>query len=504
MSNHVLKSVNTPSSLDTKLDRTEDFASPISVISGQELCGIVGTALSWAWYFAVFFSGIVILPLDPLLRIEPLFRLAGLVGIATGYILLILLNRQLIKRPVRIFLFIFASIIPVALIALSTVSIRDGISFYGLGLACWMLAGLSVSFFTMNQILFLGTSDNPPKRYYHLAASLILGALFYLPLSTIHYPLNMLFLALFPALSAACFYLANHSEHVAHSLQNTEQRPLSKVKRGWVNVIPNWLSYGVVFGLSLNIAISKAVDITGEFSWITGIALCLPGPILLLLLLAQQGKLNTEHIQWTLIVLMTIALVVSLLLDSWWIIASLSITAFCFVLFQGIYMIVLSEFINEEQKDGLIVLLVSMTVVSLGIMLGWAVGCFMLIDSSYESDLFPWSIAITAILLILSLAWQGRPHTNDNTILHLSRKQDLPQGRWKRSISSICEQMGLSKRQSEIFAYLAKGRNASSIARELIVSEHTVKAHIYRIYQKLEVHSQQELIDLVEKQMRRQ
>lgn len=48
---------------------------------------------------------------------------------------------------------------------------------------------------------------------------------------------------------------------------------------------------------------------------------------------------------------------------------------------------------------------------------------------------------------------------------------------------------------------LAKGRNASYIEESLFISYHTTKAHIYRIYQKLGIHSQQELIDAVEQEL---
>ena len=46
---------------------------------------------------------------------------------------------------------------------------------------------------------------------------------------------------------------------------------------------------------------------------------------------------------------------------------------------------------------------------------------------------------------------------------------------------------------------LARGRNAYHIQDELTLSYNTVKTHVKRIYRKLDVHSQQELIDLVEK-----
>jgi len=56
----------------------------------------------------------------------------------------------------------------------------------------------------------------------------------------------------------------------------------------------------------------------------------------------------------------------------------------------------------------------------------------------------------------------------------------------------------LSPRETEIIALLAKGRNAAYIQEALVISPHTVKSHIYNIYRKLDIHSQQKLMDFVE------
>lgn len=57
---------------------------------------------------------------------------------------------------------------------------------------------------------------------------------------------------------------------------------------------------------------------------------------------------------------------------------------------------------------------------------------------------------------------------------------------------------GLTGREIEIFAFLARGRNGQFLMDHYVVSRNTVKSHIKHIYAKLGVHSQQELIDLVE------
>lgn len=75
-----------------------------------------------------------------------------------------------------------------------------------------------------------------------------------------------------------------------------------------------------------------------------------------------------------------------------------------------------------------------------------------------------------------------------------------PQG---LSIEERCAELGeargLTERETEIFAMLARGRNGQFVMDHYVVSRNTVKSHVKHIYAKLDVHSQQELIDLVER-----
>ncbi|HJB04239.1 MAG TPA: helix-turn-helix transcriptional regulator, partial [Candidatus Merdibacter merdigallinarum] len=67
-----------------------------------------------------------------------------------------------------------------------------------------------------------------------------------------------------------------------------------------------------------------------------------------------------------------------------------------------------------------------------------------------------------------------------------------------RRCADLAESHGLTEREREIFGMLARGRNARFIMEEFVLSRNTVKSHIKHIYGKLGVHSQQELIDMVE------
>lgn len=69
---------------------------------------------------------------------------------------------------------------------------------------------------------------------------------------------------------------------------------------------------------------------------------------------------------------------------------------------------------------------------------------------------------------------------------------------FNKRCARVCDEFGLSPREREVFLMLARGRNAKIIQEELCVSASTVKTHIYRIYRKMGINSQQLLIDTID------
>ena len=69
------------------------------------------------------------------------------------------------------------------------------------------------------------------------------------------------------------------------------------------------------------------------------------------------------------------------------------------------------------------------------------------------------------------------------------------------SLDAGCERLGaecgLTVREVEVLQMLVKGRSKSYIAETLFISENTVRSHSKHIYQKLGVHSKQEVLDLL-------
>lgn len=76
---------------------------------------------------------------------------------------------------------------------------------------------------------------------------------------------------------------------------------------------------------------------------------------------------------------------------------------------------------------------------------------------------------------------------------------DAPAVAMDRALQQRCDEAaalyGLSPRESELLPFFAVGFSAGVIGKRVIISDHTVKTHRYRIYQKIGVGSHEELVE---------
>ncbi|MCL2826217.1 MAG: LuxR C-terminal-related transcriptional regulator [Eggerthellaceae bacterium] len=69
------------------------------------------------------------------------------------------------------------------------------------------------------------------------------------------------------------------------------------------------------------------------------------------------------------------------------------------------------------------------------------------------------------------------------------------------SVHLVAKRYALTPRETEVFTYLAKGHSRPYIQQKLYLSDGTVKTHTSHIYTKLNVHTRQDLLDLIEMQV---
>lgn len=73
---------------------------------------------------------------------------------------------------------------------------------------------------------------------------------------------------------------------------------------------------------------------------------------------------------------------------------------------------------------------------------------------------------------------------------------------YEQAVAQLANKFALSPREAEVLLLLARGRSSTYISSTLYISPNTTKKHIQHIYKKLNTHSNQDVIDLVEQQCR--
>ena len=148
-----------------------------------------------------------------------------------------------------------------------------------------------------------------------------------------------------------------------------------------------------------------------------------------------------------------------------------------------------------------------------GVLAGNVAGVCLESHLAQPSEL-SYQIIMGAALLLTCVLWilpQDRPYykQSDGAEELEPRAQDnaetlapsasLPPEKkdFAHACDEIAAEFGLTRRESEVFTYLARGRTQSYIRDQLVLSKNTISTHVRHIYAKLDVHSREELIDMV-------
>lgn len=138
-----------------------------------------------------------------------------------------------------------------------------------------------------------------------------------------------------------------------------------------------------------------------------------------------------------------------------------------------------------------------------GVVLGWLLAS-LVAEGSHFAFAQMTIIAFALLYLIMMGVWLLRTREKRAAERALRKRDELIK-RYVRARDDLqtlaCDELsvahGLTKRETEILRLLAQGRDAAHIEHTLFLSRNTVKSYTKSLYAKLDVHSKQELIDLV-------
>lgn len=125
---------------------------------------------------------------------------------------------------------------------------------------------------------------------------------------------------------------------------------------------------------------------------------------------------------------------------------------------------------------------------------------FYVIDQGMALSSIPVPICLALVLALIVLSTYV--FTEHDLRLFIAKPKPAYESDDAHVYRAMSAKYGLSSREGEILAMLGKGRSAPFIADSLFISKGTVKTHTRHIYDKMGVHSKQELLDLIEGESR--
>lgn len=299
---------------------------------------------------------------------------------------------------------------------------------------------------------------------------------------------------------------------LAYVLRNksapTAVKPLLEDKEKWRftrEVVPSFVVFGVVFAMTFVFLFNY-----GLFDVFMGLASTIVGSgVIAAVSIVARDRFNVAILQRVLLVVTVLAcLVVPFAPTPIKLACSCLIMASWAALMTSNYALVVRKCINRGAVAyrGVPIRLVPAAV---GFALGWAASTavtFASAGNGTSTELFMGLRLVMVFVLVLTvMVFPTEYHhhsfssSRDAEPAPQVVASDLSETElFDRRCDAVAKLYQLSPRETEILKFLARGRNAAYIQNQLTISPHTVKSHIYSIYRKTDIHSQQKLMDFVE------
>lgn len=288
---------------------------------------------------------------------------------------------------------------------------------------------------------------------------------------------------------------------------NDERAPLESFSDTWrftKEIEPSFFMFNVVFGMTFVFLFNDGRDPV-----VLGLISTLVGSLAVSILSMADKQLSITAYQRALVVVTVVAcIVVPFVQEAGQVACSCVVTA-AWAMFVAInYGYIVKKCVVAREAPLFRQAPIRLMVPALGFAVGWGVAAMCTVLFGAHAEEFMYVRLGVAVLLVLTVMVflpsqehhpadglsPDAPKAGKTVVTVNTTESDLFEAR----CAAVAKLYQLSPRETEIIALLAKGRNAAYIQEALVISPHTVKSHIYNIYRKLDIHSQQKLMDFVE------
>lgn len=195
------------------------------------------------------------------------------------------------------------------------------------------------------------------------------------------------------------------------------------------------------------------------------------------------------------------------------------VTTFMSCVFEFVLWCILAFIVYQKKISPVLVFGFGYGAFMLGSALGWMFGVYGISELSSITDNFALYLVLAAVVLACAfLLFSEKEFDNlfepegkeesplevllgDELPVNLSDAGDetpLKKGKFQMTIDAVTARYGLSEREKDVLRLLAMGYSSAATAKDLCISWNTVRTHTRNVYAKLDVHSKQDLIDLVD------
>lgn len=335
------------------------------------------------------------------------------------------------------------------------------------------------------------SSLGPKRVVTYSVVSLLAAALLYVVIELLPLDAAQAIVAVLPLASMGCLMRFERVEckHCA-----------GRIKKGSCRLPVRMIVIAMFFGLSFGAM--KGLIVPVESAWI-GVRdvfniLAIVGGAVAIYVTASVCKMDFDHLTYQVALpLMAVGFLVLPLREPWNVVGT-AVHQFGYQYFYVVLWALWPVLAQRGKVSPGWIACWGLLSVQLGQFVGSVAAASALALISDELGLAMLSGSIVFMILIIALFAMGNSSVKTGWGYIKPSEEPSASSSLERGAFEIAREKGLSPREEEVFLLLAKGRNRAYIRNELVIGDETVKSHVKNIYKKTDVHSQQDLIDLVE------
>ena len=470
-------------------------------MSSMEMLAIGGFALFFGWMFICFYWLFCEFPPEVPTVTRDITQLFIFLAVPIGYLILHLCGRRpefnLFSMSMKVGCAVMAAVQPVvALLMYQGVMIPMPVvcvvnAFVGFAAASFRTAWLDIC------------SRLKIDHYSRFTGmSMFAGGLLFVLVAFTPTIMQPIFALAF--LAGSCALLSYSTRHAPG---NDDRAPLESIANTWrfaKEIEPSFFMFGVAFAMTFVFLFNS-----GSEQVLLGLISTLVGSLIVMILSITDRQPSITVYQRGLVVVTVAACVGLPFVESTGQIVLSCIVMAAWAMFVAINSAyIVRKCVVAREAPLFRQAPVRLMVPAFGFALGWGLSTIVTFMFGAHAEQFVYLRLIVAVLLVLTIMVffpqaahhpaDGLSPTGEKVTTTVVTVDVSESELFERRCAAVAKLYQLSPRETEILGFLAKGRNAAYIQEELTISPHTVKSHIYNIYRKLDIHSQQKLMDFVE------